>query len=167
MDSNDFEHVFPGHEHSSKWPTRSQRNYDPFVEESDVDRFNELKLVTEKCMMTVGSNYMDFFNHTKLTVVLPANRLVMLQWRHNERGGVSDHQSHGCLLKRLFRLRSKKTSKLRLTGLCAGNSPVTGEYPVTGEFPAQKASNAGNVSIWWRHHDKHMSSITVASHEGS
>ena len=31
-------------------------------------------------------------------------------------------------------------------GLCAGNSPVT------GEFPAQMASNAQNFSIWWRHH---------------
>ena len=41
---------------------------------------------------------------------------------------------------------SKKTSKLRDTGLCAGNSPVT------GEFPAQMASNAEIVSIWWRHH---------------
>ena len=41
----------------------------------------------------------------------------------------------------------KKTSKLRVTGLCAGNSPVT------GEFPAQRASKAENVSIWWRHHD--------------
>ena len=27
----------------------------------------------------------------------------------------------------------------------------TGEAE-TGEFPAQMASNAGNVSIWWRHH---------------
>ena len=42
----------------------------------------------------------------------------------------------------------KKTSKLRVTDLCEGNSPVT------GEFPAQRASNADNVSIWWRHHDK-------------
>ena len=25
-------------------------------------------------------------------------------------------------------------------------------WPVTGEFPAQMASNAENVSIWWRHH---------------
>ena len=40
----------------------------------------------------------------------------------------------------------KDTSKLRVTGLCVGNSPVT------GEFPAQMASNAENVSIWWRHH---------------
>ena len=36
--------------------------------------------------------------------------------------------------------------QLRITGLCAGNSPVT------GEFPAQKASDAENVPIWWRHH---------------
>ena len=41
----------------------------------------------------------------------------------------------------------KKTSKLRVTGFCVGNSPVT------GEFPAQRASNADNVSIWWRHHE--------------
>ena len=25
--------------------------------------------------------------------------------------------------------------------------------PVTGEFPAQRASNAENASIWWRHHE--------------
>ena len=41
----------------------------------------------------------------------------------------------------------KKTSKLRVTGLCVGNSPGT------GEFPAQMASYAENVSIWWRHHE--------------
>ena len=46
-----------------------------------------------------------------------------------------------------FRHRSKKTSKLRFTGPCAGNSPGT------GEFPAQMTSNAENVSIWWRHHE--------------
>ena len=37
--------------------------------------------------------------------------------------GVSIHQPRGCLLNRLFKRRSKKTSKLRVTGLCAGNSP--------------------------------------------
>ena len=26
-----------------------------------------------------------------------------------------------------------------------------GNSPVAGEFPTQRASNAGNVSIWWRH----------------
>ena len=68
-----------------------------------------------------------------------------LQWRHNEGGGVSNHRRLDCLLNSLFRRRSKKTSKPRVTGLCEGNSPVT------GEFPAQRTSNAENVSIWWRH----------------
>ena len=59
---------------------------------------------------------------------------------------VSNHQPDDCLLNRLFRRRSKKTSTLRVTGPCAGNSPGT------GEFSAQMASNAENVFIWWRHH---------------
>ena len=66
-----------------------------------------------------------------------------LQWLHNERDGVTNHQHHDCLLNRLFRRRSKKVSKRRVTSLCEGNSPVT------GEFPAQRASNAENFSIWW------------------
>ena len=48
---------------------------------------------------------------------------ISLQWRHNDNDGVSNHQPSGCLLNRLFRRRSKKTSKLRVTGLCVGNSP--------------------------------------------
>ena len=68
-----------------------------------------------------------------------------LKWRHNEHDSVSNHQPHYCLPNRLFRCRSKKTWKLRVTGLCVGNSSVT------GEFTTQKASNAENVSIWWRH----------------
>ena len=64
--------------------------------------------------------------------------------RHNGRNGASNHQPPDCLLNRLFGRRWKKTSKLRVTGLCAGNS--------SGEFPAQMDSNAENVSIWWRHH---------------
>ena len=44
-----------------------------------------------------------------------------LQWRHNWRERVSNHQPHDCLLNRLFSPRWKKTSKLRVTGLCAGN----------------------------------------------
>ena len=57
--------------------------------------------------------------------------LKSLQWRHDGRESVSNHQPHDCLLNRLFRYRSKKTSKFSITGLCAGNSPA---------------------SIWWRHH---------------
>ena len=69
-----------------------------------------------------------------------------LQWCHNGRDNVSNHQPRECLLNHLIRCRSKETSKLRVTGLCAGSSPET------GEFPAQGASNAEDASIWWRHH---------------
>ena len=70
-----------------------------------------------------------------------------LQWRQKERDGVSNHQPHDCLLNRLFKAQIKeKTLKFRVNDLYAGNSPVT------AEFPAQRASNAENVSIWWRHH---------------
>ena len=62
-----------------------------------------------------------------------------------------------CLLNRLLRCRSKETSKLRVTGLCKGNSPVT------GEFPSQRASN---VSIWWCHHVNVVLGIEVISLSG-
>ena len=55
-----------------------------------------------------------------------------LHWRHNDHDGVSNHQPLGCLLNRLFRRRSKKTSKLRVTGLCAGNSPGPVNSPHKG-----------------------------------
>ena len=70
--------------------------------------------------------------------------MVPLRWRHNGHDSVSNHQPYHCLLTCLFRRRSKKTSKFRVTGLCVGNSLGT------GEFPAQMAME--NVSIWWRHH---------------
>ena len=81
--------------------------------------------------------------------------LSTLQRRHNERGGVSNHQPHDRLLNCLFRRRSKKTLKLLVSGLCEWN------LPVTGEFPAQRTSDAENVSIWWRHHDLNI--IEIAS----
>ena len=71
--------------------------------------------------------------------------LLSLLWRHNERDGVSNHQPHDGLLNLLFRHRSKKTSKLRVTGLCKGNSSVT-----------DRASQEENVSIWWCHHGEYM-----------
>ena len=65
---------------------------------------------------------------------------------HNGRDGVSNHQPHDCLLNRLFRRRSKKTSKLRVTGLCVGNSPHT--WPVTRKmFPFNDV-----IMSWWLQH---------------
>ena len=92
------------------------------------------------------SCWIDWYESSGSTKGIHRLSCVILQWRHNGGDGISNHQPRDCLLNRLLRRRSKKTSKLRVTGLCAVNSPVT------GEFPAQVASNAENVSIWWRHH---------------
>ena len=70
---------------------------------------------------------------------------------------------HDCLLNRLFRRRSKKTWKFRVTALCEGNSPVT------SEFPAQRASNAEMfpfddvIMITWGFVGCHYSSHTTSS----
>ena len=55
-----------------------------------------------------------------------------LLWRHNGHDGVSNHQPRDCLLNR----NSKKTSKLCVTGLCAGSSESPHKWPVTRKmFP--------------------------------
>ena len=63
---------------------------------------------------------------------VPWSAGLTLHWRHNDHDGASNHQPHGCLLNRLFRRRSKKTSKLRVTGLCVGNSPGPVNSPHKG-----------------------------------
>ena len=67
---------------------------------------------------------------------IPPNKLVChyndVIMTHNNYDSVSNHQSHGCLLNRLFRRRSKITSKLRVTGLCVGNSPGPVNSPHKG-----------------------------------
>ena len=80
-----------------------------------------------------------------------------LQWRNNDRDGVSNHQPHNCLLNRL--LRSMETSKLRLTGLWEGNYrwPVNfpHKWPVTRKmFPfddviVRKVCTQGQAAIFW------------------
>ena len=78
-----------------------------------------------------------------------------LQWRHNGRDGVSNHQRHDCLLNRLFRRRSKKTSKLRITGLCVRGihrSPVNSPHkgPVTRRmFPFEDVIMLCYVLLWF------------------
>ena len=73
--------------------------------------------------------------HYRIYMATPGDHAIWLckykplQWRHNGHDSVSNHQPHDCLLNRLFRRRSKKISKLRVTGLCAGNSPGTAEFP--------------------------------------
>ena len=114
------------------------------------------------CPFVMGIHRSPMNSHHKGSVMrkaFPFRDVIMLQDYYTDIDDcVSNHQPHGCLVNRLFKHRSKKTPNLRVTGLCEGNSPVT------GEFPAQRASNAENVSIWWRHHEvttKHIKGETV------
>ena len=63
-----------------------------------------------------------------------------LHWRHHEHDGVSPLATRQ-FTQPFIQAQMKENIKVRITGLCEGNSPVTGD------------SNAENVSIWWRHHD--------------
>ena len=72
-----------------------------------------------------------------------------LQWCHDERDGLSNHRRLDCLLKHLFGRKSKKTWKLRVTGLYEGESPVTGEVPAQREtwnmFPFEMIATKENI----------------------
>ena len=78
---------------------------------------------------------------------------VPLHWRHDDHDGVSNHQDHGCSFNCLFRRRLKKTSKLRVTGLCVGNSPGPVNSPHKGPvtrkfFPFDDVIMRGLVDVW-------------------
>ena len=75
-----------------------------------------------------------YIAYVRLCTWLIACTEMSLQWRHDERDGVSNHQPHDRFYSAVY------------SGLCTRNSPVT------GEFPSQRASNAENISIWWRYH---------------
>ena len=72
---------------------------------------------------------------------------ISLHWHHNDHDGVSNHQPDGCLLNRLFRRRSEKTSKLRVTGLCVGNSPGPVNSPHNGPV-TRKMFPFDDVIMW-------------------
>ena len=103
------------------------------------------------CMYVIHVNHV---NHLTVdNVASEAERpralwLTSLQWRHNGRDSVSNHQRHDCLLNRLFRRRSKKTSKLCVTGLCEGNSPRTNGQLRGKCFHLMTSSCHGDVMAW-------------------
>ena len=78
-----------------------------------------------------------------------------LRWLHNGNDGVSNHQPQDCLLNRLFRRRSKKTSKLRVTGLCAGNSQIFWQHRFFNMLEAKLKL----IIPWWRHQMETFSTL--------
>ena len=81
--------------------------------------------------------------HTSLQWIITE---LPLQWRHNEHDGVANYRRLYCLLNHLFRCRSKKHQSSVSLACVRGIH----RWPVTS--PHKGASNAENVSIWWRHH---------------
>ena len=81
------------------------------------------------------------FRHIEITTIME----VSLQWRHNGRDSVFNHQPHDCLLNRYSDADKKNIKAQRHWPLC-------GEFTGDRWIPAQMASNAENVSIWCRHH---------------
>ena len=95
-------------------------------------------------------NYICHCNFIMMILIRKCHWEICCPWLHRKLSK-SQHNSDAIMSARpsqitsltsvYSRRRTKKTSKPRVTGLCEGNSPVT------GEFPAQKASNAENVIV--------------------
>ena len=99
----------------------------------------------------VGNVGLGVWHHC--VAVIWEGKSPTLRWRPNERDGVSNYRHLGCLLNRLFRRWSKKTSKLHVTGLCEGSPTVTGgipsQRPVTRKmFPYDAAMPVGICESW-------------------
>ena len=77
-------------------------------------------------------------------------RKISLRWRHNEHDSVSNHQPHHYLLNHLFGRRSKLTSKLRVTGLCVGNSPSPGPVNSPHKWPVTRKMFSFDDVIMYR-----------------
>ena len=100
------------------------RSFDVFSllrAEDAVEQTDEFPVVRDSLILIWRRSARDW---NTIFTTFWKNGLLTLHWRHNDYDGVSNHQSHGCLLNRLFRRRPKKTPKLRVTGLCVGNSQV-------------------------------------------
>ena len=85
---------------------------------------------------------------TGIRSVLATSGYFKRLWRNNERDGVSNHRHPWCLLNRLFRRRSKKTSKLCVIGLCEGNPSVTSGSPHKGPT-MRKMFPFDDVIMYW------------------
>ena len=75
-----------------------------------------------------------YINTTSLSLSLSIYIYIHIGWylKGKVAGHITNHQRLDCVLNPLFRRRSKKASKLRVTGLCVGNSRGTGEFPHKG-----------------------------------
>ena len=107
------------------------------------------------CQTLVGFWWMmldirhQFMKHINLVIhsckfILDVNRCVVceenteiLQWRHDERDGVSNHQPHDCLLNRLVRAHQSPASLAFVRGIYRWPTNFSYKRPVTRKiFPS-------------------------------
>ena len=136
-------HVYTFHLYKSVWYISHAEHF--ISNKKRCDCMKETRMPPAQAASLVANSGNTIYGVSVIDRVL-SEYSSSLEWRHNGHNGISNHQPHDCSLNRLFRPKSQKTSQLHVTGLCEGNSLVT------GEFPTQRASNAENVSIWWHHH---------------
>ena len=137
------------------WKTQSQTNMQIFscfhlLNIYDIKyTFVGVKSRSSKLNVAYSKWYCPIFECilllTNLIWVHYLQHVVSLQWRHHVNDGVSNHRGLDGFVNCLFRRRSKRISNLCVSGLCKGNSPVT------GGFPSKSASNAESVSRSLRH----------------
>ena len=135
---SDFAHISEIRKYQSTNDS-SMHSWSEFGKQQNIVEKIRLHIYTETEMLSFWRNFRHWI-HQKLSF------WPLFTVTSHGHHGVSNYQELHCLFYRLFRCTSKKTSKLRLTGFCEGNPPAT------GGFPSQRASNAENVSISWRHH---------------
>ena len=120
---------------------------DPNKKRYWTNKWHQIQVLFDFMFMKYNTNkkeHRDNFNEpTNTHIFIWYQADAASQWSYNRR---LKSRRIGCLLNCLFRLRSNKTWKLRIIGLCEGDSPVT------GELLSQRASNAENISLWCRHH---------------
>ena len=123
----------------SQWHSFSYLNDNAYLKRAPWSTV--AKSSTDRRVIVPALPLRNIYDTTALRVILGDNKTffdlyavcyLALLWRHNDHDGVSNHQPRCCLLNRLFRRRWKKTSKLRVTGLCVGNSPGPVNSPHKG-----------------------------------
>ena len=120
------------------------------------------RIILARPVCSLRKSFSLLFQHDQMTIHCMCQEacwchcqsFLSLHWRHNDHDGVSNHQPFGCFLNRLFRRRSKKTSKLRVTGLCEKNSPGPVNSPHKGPvtrkmFPFDDVIMSG---VFWNRH---------------
>ena len=127
--------------------------FQPITEHEKKENRTEICVIYSKSLKTYGNASLTY--NTILQYIMVAWDLFLqsLLWHHNGHDGVSNHEHRDCLLNRLFRRRSNRTSKLRVTGLWAGihRWPVNSSYkwPVTRKmFPSYDVIMYWPL-IWW------------------